>query len=367
MFASMRRQLLLVLPLVGLLGACGGGNPQAPTSPSPGEPVYSVAAVVFYDENGNGKLDAKEVGRIPNAAVTVAGRTGTSSTLSGAAMVNSVPAGHQQVSIRADSLPPFYLPPAPLDVDVPVTTTLELPVTLPIGTNLTNRYMAFGDSITVGDGSSDGYGYTLQLEDQLRLYYGVGEVVNEGIDGTRTDQGAIRLGGSLARQHPAWTLIHYGTNDWNKCGDVDSCFTGASLRSMVQQVKAAGGLAALATIIPVNVGYDARTPPSRDDFVADQDALIRIIAREEGAVLVDLEPAFYKAGGTNMAALFSDHVHPNDRGYQVIANEFFSALTTRKSGTTSLLPSLDALPALEFRAPVESGWSRPERLGLRRP
>lgn len=339
---------------------------MTPTPPSPPGPVYSVAAIVFYDENGNGRLDAQEHARIPNAAVVIGGQSATSATLSGTTMVNSVPGGAQQVTIRADSLPPGFVPPAALPVSVPLTATLELPVTLPIGPNSPNIYMAYGDSITIGDGSSDGYGYTLKLEDQLRRYYGAGEIINEGFDGSGTDHGVDRIAGAFARRRPAWTLIHYGTNDYNKCYDVPSCFTADNLRSMVKQVKAAGGQVALATIIPANVGFDARSPPRRNDFVAEQDKQIRVIAREEGAVLVDLEPAFYKAAGDHLSSLFTDHVHPNDRGYDIMVAEFFKALTTRASTTTPLFPTLDALPSLEFRGPADaSPWARSTSLDLR--
>jgi lysophospholipase L1-like esterase len=47
---------------------------------------------------------------------------------------------------------------------------------------------------------------------------------------------------------------------------------------------------------------------------------------EEGGVLADPHALFLAEGG-DLAALFSDHVHPNERGYALIADAFFRAIT----------------------------------------
>ena len=91
-----------------------------------------------------------------------------------------------------------------------------VPATLPTGTNTANRYMAFGDSISAGEGSSDDLGYRSWLEAELRAYWGKAELRNEGQSGTRSNAGEGRLDGVLARVRPAYTLILYGTNDWNE-------------------------------------------------------------------------------------------------------------------------------------------------------
>ncbi len=356
---TVRRLTALLLPLA--LTACGGGgNPAAP--PLPGE-VHSLEVVVFYDENANGRLDSTELGRVPGVTVGVAGRSARSAILTGQATLSGLPGGQQSLAVRADSLPPFYVAPAPLAVEVPSSSVVPVPITLPIRGNVPNRYMAFGDSITVGDGSSDKQGYPPLLEDLLRQHFGAGQLVNEGVDGTRTDAGAARIGASLARQQPAFTLIHYGTNDWNKCANIEVCppLTAENLRSMVQQVKNTGGLPVLATIIPVNVGYDERVPPQRNEYVAAQDRLIRDVATQENALLVDLESAFYKAGGNDLSQLFSDHVHPNDRGYEIMASEFFKALSTSAGGGASAAAWSE--PALVLPADTSLGLRTPRQPG----
>ena len=53
--------------------------------------------------------------------------------------------------------------------------------------------------------------------------------------------------------------------------------------------------------------------------------MIRGIAKEERVVLVDLEAAFLKQ--SNLPSLYLDYVHPNDAGYDLIAQTYFQALT----------------------------------------
>lgn len=324
-----------------------------------------MTAVVFYDENGNGRLDADEHGRLPGVVVEAGGRRANTEVLTGRARISGVLAGQTTVTVRPESLPMFYVAGSGVPVTVPTDVELELPVTLPIGGNTTNVYMAFGDSLTEGDGSSHDQGYVQLLEDRLRAGFGVGEVRKEGVGGTTSEQGAARLSTRLNRNRPAYTLILYGTNDWNICDDVASCFTLDALASMVALVKSRDSLPVLATIPPVNVGYDARVPPSRNEWVAETNVRVRALAQAERALLVDVEKAFLREANGNFAPLFFDHVHPNDRGYQIMADEFYRALSTAPVAATtsrasvpgpSFGPSLAtppsapaALPPLELR------------------
>ncbi len=341
------------------LGACGGdGTPTSPSTPPP--PTFSVSVVVFYDENANGRLDADEEGRLPGVVVDVGGRTAMTEMRTGRARVTGILGGARTARVRSESLPLFWVAGDGVPVDVPTERELELPVQLPIGDNTPNLYMAFGDSITEGDGSSDGRGYVQLLEDRLQAGFGVGEVIAEGVGGTFSDEGAARLGGRLNRNRPAFTLILYGTNDWNPCDDVASCFTLESLGSMIAQVKARNGLPVVATIPPVNVGFDPRAPASRNDWVAEANVLIRALARSEGAQLADVEKVLLAAANGNFAQLFVDHVHPNDRGYEIIADEFYRALSSGRAtsnATTALaLPTFG--PRLELPSPQLRTWSQ---------
>jgi lysophospholipase L1-like esterase len=287
-----------------------------------------VTATVFYDENANGVLDAREGARIPNAIVTMGGASGSSAMGSGQAVVQGVPSGAQTASIRPDSLPPLYVAGPPRSIQVPQTGELRLPVTLSIGDNQPNVYLAFGDSISNGVGSSDGKGYRARLEGLLGSYFGQAEVKNESRDGSFTSFGGERIPGSMSRSSPAYALVLYGTNDWHsqacQTQPPAACFTIDSLRIIVRYIKRVRSIPVLATLPPVN---PALAPPERNQWTSQMNEMIKSLATEEGCLLADTEAAFRSAG--NLSSLYSDDVHPNDAGYQVLAQALFRAITGR--------------------------------------
>lgn len=346
----MRLRLLLLTLIVaaGLPGCGGSGSPTGPSIPAP---TYPVTAVVFYDENGNGVLDATEAVRLSEIDVDVSGHVGRSEKLTGRAVVNGVPAGSYPVTVKTASLPPFFTPattpPPPVGVPQTAGSEADVPVTLPIGDNVPNTYLAFGDSITVGEGSHSTNGYLNVVEELLAQNMGGRHrVIGDGISGTTSDKGADRIEGDLRRVHAAYLLILYGTNDWNKapCKTAEPpCFTIDSLRFMIQVAKGMHTLPVVSTIIPANPDQN---PPERNQWVAAMNENIKAMARQEGAALADSYGAFMKAG--NLASLYDGQVHPNDAGYQLIAGAFFLAMERPAAATGSRwgLPSLFLAPAV---------------------
>jgi lysophospholipase L1-like esterase len=329
-----RLSTLLALLVSSLPGCDGSGNPSP--SPTPGHPVE---ALVFYDENADGLQDGNEADVVPGAEVTIAGRTARSAPGTGRVTVTNVPEGSVTASLT-ESLPPYYRPGAAVQIGVPLAAgeIVRLGALLPIGSNVPARYMAFGDSITDGDGSSSGFGYRLLLQQRLQAHFGDGEVVNEAIGGTRSNAGAERIARSLSGATPAYTIVLYGTNDWNAnvCRNVPGppCFTVDSLRRIVRAIKAAQSLPIVGTIIPVNTGFDARVPESRNVWVRQVDELIKAMVAEEEGVVADLYPAFMEV--PDFHTLFYDHVHPNDAGYEIMARVFFEAITTPSASRASV-------------------------------
>jgi len=340
------QRVVLLAPLLLLASCGGGGGSGSPTAPGPSASTAStfpVSVVVFYDENRNGVLDVNEGVRLPNVSVASAGQSVR--TTSGGTATLQVPGGEQRVAIAPESLPPYYQPGQPGTVSAPQQSQLLLPVTLPIGANnRPNTYMAFGDSITLGELSSDDQGYRARLESRLAGYFGRGVVLNEGVSATRSLAGANRIGDSLRRQRPAFTLIHYGTNDWNErdCRSNFPCYTIDSLRTMVREAKAQGSLPVLATIIPSNTGFNAFVPLERNEWLELMNALIREMANQEGVVLADMWQAFFRV--REIGDLFSDHIHPNDAGYRIMADTFFDAITRSRVATASAPVMLVRIP-----------------------
>ena len=245
------------------LAGCGGGGPTSPggPSPTPALPTYSVTATVFYDQNRNGQLDANEAGRIPGVDVVIGPGTGKSAAGTGQAVVTGVVEGMQTVALRTDSIPFYFQPETPLSVQVPGSSEVRIGLTLPIGSNSPNVYLGYGDSITYGDGSSDGKGYVIKLQNLLGPHFGRAEVRSWGRPGTLSSQGANAARVTYSWFNPAYVLIHYGTNDWQDQGcqskPATSCFTIEALRDMIEDVKDRDSLPVIATIMPVN---PAKTP-----------------------------------------------------------------------------------------------------------
>ncbi len=305
---------------------------------------------VFYDQDGNGVRDTDEPAVVPNVTVKIGGIEGVSAAGTGRVDLDGVAGGTDPITLT--KLPPFYAQGAALSLNVPQTAGVEVyvPAILPIGNNVSGLYMAFGDSITDGDGSYDNNGYRPLLVTKLQAGFNQGAINNQAIGGTRSKNGKNRIDNSLGYVKPAYVLILYGTNDWNddQCRDAFPCYTVDSLRSMIRSAKARRTLPVISTILPCNTGYDARTPPERNVWVSDMNDLIRPMAKEEGAILVDNYAAF--VAQPDFHKLLFDHVHPNDAGYQIMAQEWFKAISR---------PAVAAAGTDELFAPPKPFTPRP--------
>jgi lysophospholipase L1-like esterase len=348
--ALMSTRAPALILLAAWTASCGGGS-SGPTnpggSPTPSAPPGSaVSGFVFYDENGNGTADPTEVVRLPGVGVAMGGVT-TSTVEGGRFSFPSVPNGTQTAQASPASLPAVFSPGSPLSVGVPSTADVPVPALLPIGSRARpNVYLAFGDSITYGDGSSDEAGYRDWLRASLQSYWGKADIVNDGVPGTQSKKGASRVGASLAKYRPAYLLILYGTNDWNDaaCRTEFPCYTIDSLRTMVLSARDAGAFPIVGTIPPVNPSYADRDAEARNDWVRRMNDLVRAMARQERAPIAEVHGDFLKQ--SSLPPLFFDFLHPNDDGYQLIAQAFFNAITRPLSATSS-----GSAPAFFFEAP----------------
>lgn len=330
----MRRSVPALILVAAAAAGCGGSptGPDGNPTPVPGSPVNGF---VFYDENGNGVADPSETVRLPSAGVVVGGVTG-STTAGGRFALASVPNGAQTGQARPEALPAYFTPGAAVSVTVPPPGDVAIPAVLPISGRATpNVYLAFGDSITWGQGSSDGSGYTDELQADLRAFWGKATVANDGVPGTKSNKGASRLGSSLGHARPAYVLILYGTNDYNdgECRDTPPCYTIDSLRSMVDQTRGFGAFPIVGTIPPVNPDYGDRSAAARNDWVKQMNDDVRAMAKQENVAVAEVYGAFMKQ--SSLSPLFSDFLHPNDAGYQLVKGAFFAAITNPVSASAS--------------------------------
>jgi lysophospholipase L1-like esterase len=328
-------RLRTLLVLAALAAGCGGSNPSGPDATPTATPGSPVSGYVFYDENGNGIADAAEVVRLPGVTVAIGART-AQTTAGGVFTVDNVPNGAQSATVQPSSLPAYFVPGNAVSLTVPQATgQLAVPATLPLsGSARPNIYLHIGDSITVGDGSSNGRTYPDLLVSDLRSYWGKADYANEGRWGTRSKIGESVIGPALRSHRPAYALILYGTNDYNdrECKNEFPCYTIAALESMILQTRDAGAFPVLGTIPPANPAYLDLYPETRNDWVKRMNDLVRQLAAKHKVALADVHKDFLKQ--PNLSSLFYDSVHPNDAGYKVMSRSFFDAIT-KPVGTTS--------------------------------
>jgi lysophospholipase L1-like esterase len=317
----------LAVPLCALTLSCGGSSPTAPTP----EIVDHVTLVAFLDENRNGVMDPLEDVRIPGAEVSMGAVSGRTASRTGAVTLD-VPRGSYPPSVRESSLPPYYLAPSAAPPANTQAGTVLVPVTLPAGPAPLAQatYVAFGDSITNGEGFvGDGAGYRGLLGQRLRDTFGVARIANEGVNSSDTNAGLRRLVDVLAFHRPQFILILYGTNDWNDgaCGQ-PPCFTIDNLQSMIRISKANGTQVFLGTLLPTNAGFNSEATEERNDWVVAQNRFIVDLARSESVVLVDLHKAF-DISPLSFRQLFQNSLHPSESGYAVMAEAWFNAIVGR--------------------------------------
>lgn len=208
--------------------------------------------------------------------------------------------------------------------------SFSVTVTAPPRTSVT-RYVAFGDSMShgvlglapfaIGDpGPPVGYAFKFRTLLADRYTAQTFSVTDEGVAGETVAEGLERLPGVLTRDAPEVLLLLEGVNDLNGGQDAAIPAVVNGLRSMVGLARGKGIAVFLGTLLPQRPdGFRALAPGS----IVPANIQIGDMARSEGAVLVDLYQAF---DGHTDTLLGPDGLHPNDAGYQKMAETFFTAI-----------------------------------------
>jgi lysophospholipase L1-like esterase len=149
-------------------------------------------------------------------------------------------------------------------------------------------------------------------------------VYNEGNAGETAVNGQTRLSGVLNQYRADVLLLQEGINDLNFAGQ--GAIPGAidALHRMIQQARGRGMYVFVGTLLPQREG--ACRQYSCPSVIVSANAQIRTLAISDGAMLVDLYQAF---DGQTTTLLGLDGLHPNEAGYQRMAETFFSAVRGR--------------------------------------
>ena len=209
----------------------------------------------------------------------------------------------------------------------------RLTVTPPAALGAT-RFLAFGDSITFGYGSSSdgafvfdhsGHSYPVRLRLALNQYHApqVFSVVSDGVPGEWALDGARRIQASITTHRPQALLLLEGIND---LGSGQSISQAASSVGRIIDVARLNNVTVLVATMPQTYVVTLSTGEVRDnaaELVPGFNTEIRRLATgRQNIYLVDLERAF----GTNRALMSGDGLHPSESGYEVIATTFHTAI-----------------------------------------
>lgn len=195
------------------------------------------------------------------------------------------------------------------------------------------RVMPLGDSITWGVGSSTGNGYRGPLWDKLAAdghpldFVGtlrggsMSDPDNEGHSGYRIDQIAALADASLTRYRPNVVTLEIGTNDLN--GNYQPSTATARLKSLVNQITAA---VPDATVLVASLVVS--TSGTEEQYRAAYNQAIPQIVSEAQAA--GKHVAYVDMSSLTTADL-ADTLHPNDMGYQKMADAFHRGIQAADS------------------------------------
>ncbi len=187
---------------------------------------------------------------------------------------------------------------------------------LGIATLVSDRYVAFGDSITWG-----GYAltpYPVYEEGFLDANIAPSEVINSGWPGERTTAGKVRIIEVMNTYSPEFVLVMEGTNDLSSNRPRNEII--GHLGNIIDRVKERGGKPVIATI-----------PPRLDDPDKEYETekvnqrIENYLAPMKGIPVADVWPAI--EGYPNWEDYYlPDGIHPTGPLMEVIAQAFYDAM-----------------------------------------
>ncbi len=166
--------------------------------------------------------------------------------------------------------------------------------------------LAFGDSLTAGNGTSSENSYPSVLS-QISGH----KVVNAGISGEITEQGVARFNQVLEETHPQLVILMEGGNDILR--NINPQETKRNLDTMIKQAQQRH-ISILLVGIPSKNLFSSHAKFYED--LAEQNKILL----DDNTIAKLEKSAEYK----------SDQVHFNQQGYKVLAERFYELL--KKNG-----------------------------------
>lgn len=162
--------------------------------------------------------------------------------------------------------------------------------------------LAFGDSLTNGVGAEHEFSYPKYFERKTGL-----RVINAGIDGEFSYEGLSRLPESLKYKPDLVILCHGGNDILNKLSSQD---LKNNLLAMINLIQNSGARVLLVGVPDFSL-FSFETHEIYSEVADEADILL------EDEVLTKIELD---------RSLKSDYVHPNEKGYEMMADAFIEVL-----------------------------------------
>jgi len=240
------------------------------------------------------------------------------------------------------------------------------------------RWLAFGDSITLGNYDFDELGgYPGRLNDLLNCSPGVCEVFNAGDSGEKTFQGVTRIDGVLDDDGPFDVMmLMEGTNDIFREYSVESMVTNLAIMADKAQIR--GTETVHASIIWYHP--DGTWGTSKDDEVEDLRDEMETLAAASDRYFVDIwdvlcPDSHPDVHGHGQNQCFNRHYsevpetdnrgHPVGSGYTMMAAAFYDGLNAApipgvSTPTSPAGVTTDDRPLFEWtrESPTDATWYR---------
>ena len=161
--------------------------------------------------------------------------------------------------------------------------------------------IAFGDSLTAGNGAPPDAAYPAVLESMVKI-----PVINMGVSGDSACMGANRRQ-EMAKYKPYMVLIEFGGNDAMRGRPFGE--TQNALAELVEYVQKLGAVA-----VVVDTGGNFKMSPYTK--------MMKKLAKHKRALFVEaiMDGIFYNP------QLKSDPIHPNAAGYRLIAEKIYKEI-----------------------------------------
>ncbi len=167
--------------------------------------------------------------------------------------------------------------------------------------------LSFGDSLTYGTGSSRENAYPSVLEKLIQQQLTNAKVINAGVPGEISQEGLLRLPTLIAQHRPELIILCHGGNDIlrklnlsNTQNNIQQMFNLAEQHNIPVMLIGVPEFGLFLNASPIY-----QTLADDNAIPIENDILGNILAK---------------------ASLKSDHIHPNKKGYQLLAESIFDLL-----------------------------------------